>query len=459
MKMTFRVCVCAVGLAASASRPASAQRADNVPVDSAAADILGGRQRNAGLRITSGGTYNRVEGLPVLVGPWMRDSVGAVEFRADVMGIIRSANNFHWDAGNVGHLISIVAHRNDPAGRGWSTTLSSFDVVDAVEPWQIGGAESGLATLFFHRDYRDYFGRHGIRGSASLQMSARSSFSITLSDERWSSRRAREVFTVWRNGSAWRENPSVDGGRFHIATLQARLDSRNNPETPATGFNFLAEYELGSGHITAPGLSSPFVRRSVVGQTTYGRAFFDLRGYNRISPATQLNARLVLGGWLHGDALPMERRFSLGGVATLPGYDFRDATLPGPDVFQCSSGLPVPPGLPAQCDRIALAQLEYRSELHAHFLDVMNSRPVRIRGVGLTVRPVAVAFVDAGRGWLVGTRSRGLRYGSGTVPPRDSFRSDVGLGVDFGILGVYAAKAVSVPKEPANVFVRVSRRF
>jgi hypothetical protein len=108
---------------------------------------------------------------------------------------------------------------------------------------------------------------------------------------------------------------------------------------------------------------------------------------------------------------------------------------------------------------MALVQLEYRSELHAHFLDVMNSRPIRVRGVGLTVRPAAVAFVDAGRGWLVGQRGAGLRYPGSNIPPFGSFRTDVGLGLDLGLFGIYAAKAVSVAKEPANVFVRLSRRF
>jgi hypothetical protein len=108
---------------------------------------------------------------------------------------------------------------------------------------------------------------------------------------------------------------------------------------------------------------------------------------------------------------------------------------------------------------MALAQLEYRSALHAHFLDVMNSRPIRVRGIGLTVRPTAVAFVDAGRGWLVGPRGAGLRYQSGDIPPPRTFRTDVGLGLDLGLFGIYASKAVSVAKEPANVFVRMSRRF
>lgn len=415
--------------------------------------------RNAGIRVTSTGSYDRVEGLPVLIGPWIRDTVGNVALRADVLGIVRSADSFHWDADNVGHSITLDARQVDPAGRGWDLNLNSFDAVDAIEPWQMSAGESGLATFFFHRDYRDYFGRHGAKASAALLMSSRSSITLGLSNERWSSRKARDVFTIWKNGAGFRANPSVDNGHFRIATAQARLDSRNDPDAPATGYNLLAEYELGSGRILAPGAISSFARSTATGHITYGRLFLDLRDYARISPTTQVNARLVLGGWLHGDPLPLQRRLSVGGVATLPGYDFRDATLPGPDVSQCNSGGAAPPGLPAQCDRVALAQLEYRTELHAGFLDAINSRALRIRGVGLTVRPTAVIFADAGRGWLVGENPNGLRYRSGSIPSFASFRTDVGLGLDLGLFGVYAAKAVSDSKEPANVFVRVRRRF
>jgi hypothetical protein len=459
MRMRILSTTIAIALTAAAVTRAGAQLPDSTGRDSISTGLGVDDHRNAGLRITTGRTYNRVEGLPVMIGPWIRDSAGAVAIRADVLGIVRTADNFRWDAGNIGHSIVLDARRADPAGRGWDLNLSSYDVVDAAEPWQMGGAESGLATLFFHRDYRDYFGRHGAKVSAAMMMSARSSISIDWRDERWSPRSAREVFTVWRNGSAFRANPAMDAGRFHIGTVRARLDSRNNPDAPATGMDLLAEYELGMGRISKLGARSPLTGIPPAGHLTYGRVFFDLRGYNRISPATQINARLVAGGWVHGDPLPMERRLSVGGAGTIPGYDFRDANLPGTDVFQCSSGAVVPAGVPAQCDRVALVQLEYRSQLHAHFLDVMNSRPIRIRGVGLTVRPTAVAFVDAGRGWLVGQRSGALRYGSGDIPPLGSFRSDVGLGLDLGLFGIYAAKGVSVSKAPANLSVRASRRF
>jgi outer membrane protein assembly factor BamA len=185
----------------------------------------------------------------------------------------------------------------------------------------------------------------------------------------------------------------------------------------------------------------------------------DLRRYNRLSQTTWINARLLLGGWLHGDQLPLERRFSVGGVGTVPGFDFRKYQPGVVDVSQCSDAGVPPPGNPAQCERVALAQIEYRNELRSSFFDFLNSRPIRLRGIGFTVQPTAVAFVDAGRGWLVGPPSGTLQYSSRSLPRFGTFRTDVGLGLDLGIFGVYVAKAVSSSKEPANVFLRVRRRF
>jgi outer membrane protein assembly factor BamA len=156
--------------------------------------------------------------------------------------------------------------------------------------------------------------------------------------------------------------------------------------------------------------------------------------------------------------LPLERRFSVGGVGTLPGFDYNRVGI-GPDVGQCSTRDEQVPGRPAQCERIALAQLEYRHELVSELFDNFNRNGIRVRGAPFRVKPSAVAFVDAGRGWLVGSRSGDIRYPSGSVPGFDTWRTDVGLGLDLGIAGMYVAKAVSEAKEPANFFVRIRGRF
>ncbi len=413
--------------------------------------------RSSGLVLSSGKTYNRVEGLPVLFGPVFHDSVGAAQINASVLGIIRSANTFHWDNQNLGHRAGLDVHVG--RGRGYALGLSSYDVMAAVEPWQLPDPDAGLAAFFGHRDFRDWYNRHGALATAVFNMSAHSSLSADFSDERWASPDARRVFSVFGNGKAWRANPTFDAGRFHIGVLRANVDTRNNQDNPSTGWLIQLEYEHGVGDITDFGATSPIARTSTSPHVSYGRGLLDLRRYNRLSPTTWINGRLVLGGWLNGDDLPLQRRFSVGGVGTVPGFDFRKYEPGTVDVAQCSDGVIVPAGNPAQCERVALGQLEYRQELHSSLLDFLNTRPIRLRGIGFTVQPTVVAFVDAGRGWLVGQPSGTLQYSSRSFPRFGTFRTDVGVGLDLGIIGVYVAKAVSSSKEPANVFLRVRRRF
>jgi Omp85 superfamily domain len=446
-------------LACTAPELAGAQHTDTLGRDTTAERLgLWARSsRSSGLTLSSGKTYNRVEGLPVYIGPVFHDSSGKAAFNVSIFGIIRSADTFHWDNENLGH--NVGAGMRVGRERGYEVDISSYDVVSPVEAWQLPEPDAGLASFFIRRDFRDYFNRHGAKATGTFHMSSRSSLSVEWSDERWAAEGARDVLSIFRNGTPWRVNPLVDAGRFHTAVARANIDTRNDDINPSTGWLILAEYERGSGRVTDAGLASPLARPAPVSQLAYGRALLDLRRYNRLSPTTWINARLVLGGWLHGDELPLERRFSVGGVGTIPGFDFRRYRPGTVDVSQCSDGGQPPPGNPAQCERVALAQLEYRNELHSSLLDFLNSRPIRLRGIGFTVQPTAVAFVDAGRGWLVGQPSGTLEYSSHSFPRFGTFRTDVGLGLDLGIFGIYAAKAVSSPKEPGNVFMRVHRLF
>jgi outer membrane protein assembly factor BamA len=212
--------------------------------------------------------------------------------------------------------------------------------------------------------------------------------------------------------------------------------------------------------VTSYAPASPLSRSATPPRVTYGRGFLDLRRYNRVAPDAQLNFRVALGGWLHGDELPLERRFSVGGAGTLPGFDFR-RSVGSEDVGTCAAGA-TPEGTPAQCERMALAQVEYRGDLRVRVfsdIDDEDDRRPRWRRLGYRTDVTWVAFADAGRGWLVGPRVGTLQYPSGSFPTIDTFRSDVGVGLDLGVVGVYVAKAVSRAKEPANVFVRVRHRF
>ena len=424
-----------------------------------------GDDESGGLTLTSGKTYNRVEGLPIHFGPTYHGRVGNGYLSLSALGIIRTAQNLHWDPENLGHRLR--ADLRFGRRRGFSFGAESFDVVTKIEPWQLSEPDGGLAAFFLKRDYFDWFGRHGARVYASA---FRSSASITLgySDERWSSRRARDVYSLFRGDDSWRDNSPINDGRAHVTDLTLHVDTRNSAYDPDAGWFVDVQYEHAVGDFETQGTLLEATRADGRSHLDYGRALLDLRRYNRISPRRKLNARLVIGGWLHGDPLPAQRRFSVGGIGTIPGFDFRRLGL-GTDVGQCSTEETVRPGRPAECERVALAQVEYRQELPSELFDVFNRNRIRVRGAVFRVKPEVVAFADAGRGWLISDircggsaaacTGRELQYKSGSLPGLDTFRTDVGLGLDLGIAGIYVAKAVSEAKEPANFFVRISSRF
>ncbi|MBL8984342.1 MAG: BamA/TamA family outer membrane protein [Gemmatimonadetes bacterium] len=414
------------------------------------------------LRLVSARTYNRVEGLPIQFGPAFGREFDWGRVSVDALGIIRSANSFEWTPANIGH----TAKAELRFGRTDGVRLGArhFDVVESVEPWQLSDAEAGLAAFFLHRDFRDFYNRHG--GSLSASVFTRRHLEIggSWSHVRWGARTANDPWTPFRDTDRWRANPDMDDARLHLLQGFLKVDTRSDDRQPTTGWYLNGEYEYGNGTISRYAPTTAGVRLPTVGgATTYDRVFVDLRRYNRVAPGAQLNFRVVAGGWLSGDELPMQRRFALGGPGTLPGYDFRLAGLTnGVDRLQCSdvagtSG-PVPVGSPGECERMALAQVEFRGDLGLDPFGILDEdREWRRRGWGRGAQ--WVVFADAGRGWLVGPDDGGRTFAKSKMPKLSTFQTDIGLGLVLDDLGLYLAKPLNQPDAPVNFFIRLRPRF
>lgn len=401
------------------------------------------------LFIATAGAYNRVEGLPVNLGPRVSHTDTWGSARLDAFAVLRTETSFSGAEDDIGHDIRTELR----IGRRGGLLLNgrAFNVVEPTETWQLSDLEAGLSAFVMRRDYRDYWQRHGGEIGAGLFVGRDANVSVTYGNERWMSRSTETPWTLMRQGASWRPNPQFDQGRVHLLTSALRIDTRNDRDHPWAGWYVFADLEHGFARISeyAP-RSEPIGRPSPTSQ--YARGFLDLRRYNRVSPDAQLNLRLVTGGWLNGDPLPLQRRFSVDGPGALPGYDFRSTSSLG--ALTCTSSAFVP-GTPGQCDRMALAQVEYRGDLHFDlFTNWDDDDYMRSHSTG-----VWVFFADAGRGWLVGPPSDSLTYGRNEMPPLSTFKTDIGVGLDFDIIGAYVAKAMTSPRQPANFFVRIKHRF
>lgn len=427
------------------------------------------RRSTSRIRLTAGG-YNRVEGLPVIAGPIYRRRTDWGSIRAEALGILRSANEFEWSPDNVGHEARLEVRIGGRSGIALGGEL--YDKVESIEAWQMKGTEVALASFFFHRDFRDYFDRHGARAYATLLLGPDAELQLGYARERWGSRSVTDPFTLFRDDDQWRANPLTDEGNVRVATAILTYDTRNDIRDPWSGWLINAEFEHGKSDAARLAPLTPLARASApgsVGPITYQRGFLDLRRYNRVSPEGQLNFRLVVGGSVGRDPLPVQRRFSLGGPGSLPGFDFR-RPIAGDDVLTCTEDLttvdplhPLPEGRPAQCERVALVQAEYRGDLRIGIGGIEpGDEPDESRWPRFRIHQVGqwVVFADAGRGWLVGPARIGdLQYHATQFPALNTFRTDVGAGVDFDVIGFFIAKSTSHPDESMNFFVRLRHRF
>lgn len=398
------------------------------------------------------GVYNRVEGLPITIGPQIYHSDDWGSAKVDAHAIVRTETSFNGQEDDIGHNVNLEVKFGRRGGL--MVGGRAYNTLDPTEQWQLGKTEASLAAFIMRKDYRDYYERKGGQARAGLFLRRGAELTVAYSDENWTPRDAESPWTLLSRSNGWRPNPMFDQGAMKILNTTLRIDTRNDNASPWSGWFVNADLENGKGTILAYGPRSDPIVAPAAGDMQYARAFVDLRRYNRVSPDAQLNFRVVAGGWVNGEPLPLQRRFALDGPGGLPGYDFRSQS--SLNMLTCSTGS-YASGVPGQCDRMALAQVEYRGDLHFDlFTDWEDDHYMRSHTEG-----VWVFFADAGRGWLVGQPSAGdeLTFTRSQLPQLSTFKTDLGLGLDFDIFGLYVAKAMSQPKEPANFFVRIRHRF
>ena len=396
-------------------------------------------------------TYNRVEGLPVLIGPRFRRTTDWGRIQVEALGVVRTAEPIQWDRGTIGH----DGRAEVRIGSAYGVVLAGrlFDVVEAIEPWQLSNKEAGLSAFLLHRDLRDHYGRHGGEASIGGRIGEEVSLTVAMGSERWRSVVARNPASLLRDQTAWRVNSPMDEGTIDLMSVRFNVDTRERLRAPWLGGWYVsADIERGRG--TLARTNAPLPGFGVPAEVTYTRGFVDARRYTNLSPGTELNFRVVAGGQLGGNELPLQRKLSVGGPGSIEGYDFRQSKYDD-DVFTCG-GIATMPGRATLCDRIAVAQVELRQDFHVGWVRTDHSddwwRP------GFNGRGQWVMFADAGRGWTVGQGAPEIRQDRG-LPALSSFRTSLGLGVDFGGLGFYLAKAVSTSREPVNFLLRLERRF
>ena len=394
-----------------------------------------------------GRTYNRVEGFPIVLGPtFSREGLPDVEPRLDLRAIVWTAPDRTDRRGDFGYTASLELGLG--AARRVAVGAIASRLIKPIEEQPLSPGEIGLAAVLLQRDYRDYYQAQGIGAFARWEV-GRFSLHGSLARESEQSVPATDPFSVVRE-EGWRPNPLIDDGHFLTVRLGLRYDSRQRPNEPGSGWLLDAWWERTRSNDASPLTLPPEVRDPVPpGPFASERIWLDLRRYQRLNPDVRVGVRLVAGGWVNGDPLPVQRRFSMGGPDLLPGYPFRRQN--------CMPGAFADPAIPALCDRMMAGQLEIKARARFGL-----TAPARHPWLGAAQRlfsvrdPDIVIMANAGKAWVAGEGPG--RVPSNRIPLFREWDKDVGIGLDFGGIAVYAAQPLTRGL-PLLLSFRLQQRF
>jgi cytoskeletal protein CcmA (bactofilin family) len=402
------------------------------------------------LSLGTSGSYNRVEGLPIVVGPsFAHQATPTVDVRLDLRGIIRTTtdptgirNRFGYDA-RLEWVVGVPA-RAVIGGR-----LRSEVVPVEASPWS--RTEAGWLAFLMHEDSRDHYQAIGPEVYLEGEPFRGVTLVASLREDKERSVRANDPISIFRTDRPWRPNPVIDDGTYRTLRIGIGVDSRNDRTDPSSGWLVRGDWEYGASSSVAPVTLPRSVRDPLPDDREYhyARISLDARRYARLDPDTRVNVRLTAAGWVAGDPLPIQRRVSMGGGDLLPGYGFRDRNC-HPTGF-------IDPSRPALCDRAISVHAELRRRTGLGLLYRLRRGEMtdldRIFGFD---RADLVLFANAGTAWLAGD-------GPGQVPVNRipvfrEWATDVGVGLDTGGLGFYLAKPLT-DGGPFRFTVRLQRRF
>src|SRR5712664_514573 len=163
----------------------------------------GDADSRSSLTIATGGTFNRIEGLPIVFGPlfdWKLQQ--NFRMRLDALGVFRSAGDLSDKRSDLGYMFRGELRSGDarPVGLGFR----AYDVVAPIEDWGLRNAEIGWSAFVFARDYRDYYFNKGWATRLFAHPERQLALALELRRDWQESVAARDPWTMFRNSDAWR---------------------------------------------------------------------------------------------------------------------------------------------------------------------------------------------------------------------------------------------------------------
>ena len=273
------------------------------------------------------------------------------------------------------------------------------DVTASDDWWRISTFEQALVSVAFKNTFRDYYRRRGAQVFTVLHAGSHNEISAMARWDRHEPLPNATSYSLFRDDAAFRPALPVLDRRLNAIVLGYTFDTRplTGAGNRATYVRHLKDNLYGARTRPTPGLrldwTSEIAGRGLKGDAEFDRHVFHARGHLPLSQWTTLSLRGLFG--FSNGTLPAERLFAVGGLGSVHGYAFKEASGAG----------------------MALINAEYRIDLSPDFR--RNARD----------RANVFVFYDAGRvtgdsapkRWLRGV---GFGVGGGGVRLEFGFRAN-----------------------------------
>lgn len=354
--------------------------------------------------------YNRVEGLFLgLQSP--HQYFWDIDKKLTIFGSIGYGFGIHRWEYNIGFARQLKSNNNL-----FEAGIEAHNTVDSRDHWLIGNLENSLSALLFKYDYKDYFLRKGF----STWLSYNKRLEITdiqmkfaFNNDNHSTLEKHVNWSLFRSKRFFRENPDISDGNVKSLIFLFTIHKSDDKKFHLAGWS--------------ASTSAEFAGKSLKGDYDFNRYIIDIRRYQPISKYDNINIRLRIAS-SHGD-LPLQYKFELGGIATLPAYSYKEF----------------------QGNRLLLANFEYI--VNGSMFSDETTFPL-----SLLDKFNLILFYDAG---FINKVANSESFTSGFQNFKiNSLKSDYGFGVG-SIDGKYRLSFAwkTDRKTAANVSIRISRPF
>ena len=213
---------------------------------------------------------------------------------------------------------------------------SIHDLTASDDKWRLGDLEQTLVALTFRNTFRDYYRRKGYQLHAAVRPFEQHEFLFAWRDDSHFALDNETNFAFFRDDHRFRDNATAQSGDLRSLVAAYTFDSRGIDNHPPERYrrhvldSLFAEWTEADQGVRFE-WRSELAPASFSHDFDFSRHLASVRGWWQPTPRRTISGRLLAG--LSSGVLPDQRVPALGGVGTVRGYGFKEASGDGMLLF------------------------------------------------------------------------------------------------------------------------------